>query len=56
MFGHISVTFTLPCKLRRSLLPELAKHAVLTMLYNPNPVSLEDFNAWFETDTESRTY
>lgn len=37
------------------LLPPLAKHVVLTMLYNPDPVSIVDFNAWFGTDSASKS-
>jgi hypothetical protein len=26
------------------------------MLYNPDPVSIVDFNAWFATDSTSKSY
>jgi len=56
MFSDISVDFPSTPLLRSRLLPDLAKHVILTMLYNPEPVSLDDFDAWFDTDVESRTY
>ena len=56
MFSYFSVSYPFTRYLRCSLLPDLAKHVVLTMLYNPEPVSLEDFDAWFDTDAESGTY
>lgn len=34
------------------LLPPLAKHVVLTMLYNPHPVPIVDFDAWFAADAK----
>jgi len=37
------------------LLPPLAKHVVLTMLYNQQPVAIVDFDAWFATDPTSKS-
>jgi hypothetical protein len=54
MSSHISV-ISLNDKADFSLLPPLAKHVVLTMLYNPDPVSIVDFNAWFGTDSASKS-
>jgi len=36
------------------LLPNLAKHVVLTMLYSPDPVSIVDFDTWFASDPISK--
>ena len=38
------------------LLTPLAKHVVLTMLYNPEPVSIVDFDTWFASDSTSKQY
>jgi len=38
------------------LLPNLAKHVVLAMLYNPEPVPIVDFDAWFAADVVSKQY
>ena len=53
--GHIPVLTVQNCTYR-SLLPNLAKHVVLTMLYNPDPVPFADFDSWFTNDSASKLY
>jgi len=43
-------------KTESRLLPPLAKHVVLTMLYNPEPVAIMDFDTWFAADSTSKQY
>lgn len=56
MFGDLSVANLKRKMLNIRLLPNLAKHVVLTMLYNQEPVSIVDFDAWLATDSASKSY
>ena len=38
------------------LLPSLAKHVVLTMLYSVEPVAIVDFDAWFDANVGSKQW
>jgi hypothetical protein len=54
LFSNLQVANHRCRKADSRLLPNLAKHVVLTMLYNREPVAVVDFVTWFANDSASK--